>query len=165
MAEVEANNNVVNGQDEVDATSPEVDYLNTIKELKQNSVDRSEYDKLRAENKRLLEDFVNGKFNGTEEQEETHRKIEDIREDLFNHEHSNLDYVKLSLELRDALIAEGQPDPFIPTGKQFNATREDAEAAENVANIYRECVEYADGDSGVFTNELMRRTKDIKIRR
>ena len=165
MAEVEANNNVVNGQDVVDTTTPEVDYLNTIKELKEKSVDRSEYDKLRAENKRLLEDFVNGKFNGTEEQEETHRSITDIRDDLFNHEHSNLDYVKLSLELRDALIAEGQPDPFIPTGKQLNATREDAEAAENVANIYRECVEYADGDSGVFTNELMRRTKDIKIRR
>lgn len=165
MAEEEARREVVNGQDEVDTTSPEVDYLNTIKELKQNSVDRSEYDKLRAENKRLLEDFVNGKFNGTEEQEETHRPITDIRDDLFNHEHSNLDYVKLSLELRDALIAEGQPDPFIPIGKQFNATREDAAAAENVANIYRECVEYADGDSGVFTNELMRRTKDIKIRR
>ena len=36
------------------------DYLAAIKELKQNSVDRSEYDKLKAENKKLIDAVVNG---------------------------------------------------------------------------------------------------------
>ena len=36
------------------------DYITAIKELKQNSVDRSEYDKLKAENKKLIQAVVNG---------------------------------------------------------------------------------------------------------
>ena len=159
---VEATNNVVNGQGVVDTTASEVDYLNIIKELKENSVDRSEYEKLRAENKRLLENFVNGNPN-EETPTETHRPINEIREELFNHEHSNLDYVKLSLELRDALISEGESDPFIPISSKYNPTDQDVNAAENVAKIYQECIEYAEGDSEVFTNELQRRTRDVKI--
>ena len=36
------------------------DYLAAIKELKEKSVDRSEYDKLIAQNMRLIDDVVNG---------------------------------------------------------------------------------------------------------
>ena len=36
------------------------DYLAAIKELKENSVNRTEYDKLRAENKRLIDAVING---------------------------------------------------------------------------------------------------------
>ena len=36
------------------------DYINAIKDLKQNSVNRSEYEKLRAENKKLIDAVVNG---------------------------------------------------------------------------------------------------------
>ena len=43
------------------------DYLAAIKELKEKSVDRSEYDKLRAENKKLIDAVVNGQ-PGQEEQ-------------------------------------------------------------------------------------------------
>ena len=44
------------GTDAVDNT----DYIAAIKELKQNSVDRSKYEALRAENKKLLDSIVNG---------------------------------------------------------------------------------------------------------
>lgn len=140
------------------------DYLAAIKELKQNSVGREEYERLKAENKKLIDAVVNGQAVETE-QESTMRDPSEIREELFNHEHNNLDYIKLALELRNTLIAKGETDPFIPVGKQISPTREDIETAEKVAQVYQECVDYAEGDSGLFTQELMRRTRDVKIPR
>lgn len=133
------------------------DYLEAIQSLKQNSVDRSEYEKLKAENKKLINAVVNGQSVDVEDQPK-HRDVETIREELFNHEHNNLDYVKLALELRSTLIAEGKPDPFLPMGSQIAPTAEDEEKAEKAAAIYQECIDYADGDSKLFTQELMRRT-------
>ena len=146
---------------EVEDMTP--DYLAAIKELKQNSVDRSKYDELKAENKKLLNSIVNGQEVQVESQPQM-RSADEIREELFNHEHNNLDYIKLALELRTTLMAEGKPDPFIPVGKQISPTRQDEEIAEKCAQVYQECVDYAEGDSEVFTNELMRRTKDVRIR-
>ena len=145
------------------------DYLAAIKELKENSVNRSEYDKLRAENKRLIDTVVNG-LPGQEEPAFTkHSKeqIDDLRNELFNspRELNNLEYVTKAMELREALIENGEPDPFLPVGKQISPTRDDLEGAEKVAQVYKECIEYAEGDSEVFTNELMRRTKDVKLPR
>ena len=151
---------VVTGKDVDDMTQ---DYIAAINELKQNSVDRSQYDALKAENKKLLNSIVNGQTVEVESKPQ-YRDVAEIREELFNHEHSNLDYIKLALELRSTLIAKGEPDPFLPVGKQISPTREDEEIAEKCAQIYQECVDYADGDSAVFTNELQRRTRDVKIR-
>lgn len=150
---------VVTGTEVVDNT----DYLEAIKTLKQNSVDRSKYDALKAENKKLLDAVVNGQEIEMPTQP-TKRPVDEIREELFNHEHNNLEYIKLSLELREALMSEGKPDPFIPVGKQVSPSREDEAIAEKVAQVYQECIDYAEGDSEVFTNELMRRTRDVKIR-
>ena len=45
-------------------TDTSVDYISAINEIKQNSVDRAAYDKLRAENKQLLDTLVNGQYRG-----------------------------------------------------------------------------------------------------
>ncbi len=133
------------------------DYLEAIQSLKQNSVDRSEYEKLKAENKKLINAVVNGQSMDVESQPK-YRDANTIREELFNNEHSNLDYIKLALELRSTLIAEGKPDPFLPMGSQISPTAEDVQKAEKVAAVYQECIDYADGDSKLFTQELQRRT-------
>lgn len=145
------------------------DYLAAIKELKEKSVDRSEYDKLRAENKRLIDAVVNGQ-PGQEEQvvvKHTKEQIDDLRNDLFNspRELNNLEFITKTMELREALMENGEPDPFLPVGKQISPTRDDIEGAEKVAQVYKECIDYAEGDSEVFTNELMRRTRDVKLPR
>ena len=145
------------------------DYLAAIKELKEKSVDRSEYDKLRAENKRLIDAVVNGQ-PGQEEQvvvKHSKEQIDDLRNDLFNspRELTNLEFITKTMELREALMENGEPDPFLPVGKQISPTRDDIEGAEKVAQVYKECIEYAEGDSEVFTNELMRRTRDVKLPR
>lgn len=145
------------------------DYLAAIKELKEKSVDRSEYDKLRAENKKLIDAVVNGQ-PGQEEQvvvKHSKEQIDELRNDLFNspRELNNLEYITKAMELREALMENGEPDPFLPVGKQISPTRDDLEGAEKVAQVYRECIDYAEGDSEVFTNELMRRTRDVKLPR
>ncbi len=145
------------------------DYINAIKELKQNSVDRSEYEKLRAENKKLIDAVVNGQ-PGQEEQvvvKHSKEQIDDLRNELFNspRELNNLEFITKTMELREALMENGEPDPFLPVGKQISPTRDDIEGAEKVAQVYKECIEYAEGDSEVFTNELMRRTRDVKLPR
>ena len=145
------------------------DYLAAIKELKENSVNRSEYEKLRAENKKLIDTVVNG-LPGQEEQvvvTHTKEQIDDLRNDLFNspRELNNLEFITKTMELREALMENGEPDPFLPVGKQISPTRDDIEGAEKVAQVYKECIEYAEGDSEVFTNELMRRTRDVKLPR
>lgn len=133
------------------------DYLAAIQELKENSVNRSEYDKLKAENKKLINAVVNGQSVDAEKKPE-YRDVNVIRDELFNHEHTNLDYIKLALELRNTLMAEGKPDPFLPMGSQISPTADDVEKAEKVARVYQECIDYADGDSKLFTQELQRRT-------
>ena len=145
------------------------DYIEAIAQLKKNSVDRSEYDKLRAENKKLIDTVVNG-LPGQEEQvvdKHSKEQIDDLRNELFNspRELNNLEFITKAMELREALIENGEPDPFLPVGKQISPTRDDLEGAEKVAQVYRECIEYAEGDSEVFTNELMRRTRDVKLPR
>ena len=149
-------------EDKINETGTEVDdntqdYLAAIKELKQNSVDRSEYNKLKAENKKLIDAVVNGQSIDVEAGPK-YRDVNEIREELFNHEHNNLDYVKLALELRSTLIAKGEADPFLPMGSQISPTPDDVEKADKVAAVYQECIDYADGNSELFTQELMRRT-------
>ena len=102
------------------------DYIKAIKDLKQNSVDRSEYEKLRAENKKLIDAVVNGQ-PGQEEQvvvKHSKEQIDDLRNDLFNstRELTNLEFITKTMELREALMENGEPDPFLPVGKQICLT-------------------------------------------
>ena len=154
---------------DVNVEDTTTDYIEAIAQLKKNSVNRSEYEKLRAENKKLIDTVVNG-MPGQEEQvvvKHSKEQIDDLRNDLFNspRELNNLEFITKTMELREALMENGEPDPFLPVGKQISPTRDDLEGAEKVAQVYRECIEYAEGDSEVFTNELMRRTRDVKLPR
>ena len=138
-----------------------IDYINALNELKSSTVSKDQYNKLRAENKRLIDTLVSGGSieNPVQKQEVD---IDALRKELFNKDAqlTNLEFVEKSLALRDALIDKGEPDPFLPIGSRISPTPEEAQQAENAAEVYRECIEYAQGNSEVFTNELMRRTVD-----
>ena len=145
---------------EVEDMTP--DYLAAINELKQNSVDRSKYEELRAENKKLLDSIVNG--TEVAQPVEEKKSVEELRANYLKEDQSNLEYITNALKLREALMAEGKPDPFLPIGEQILPTDEDVATANKVASVLQECVDYAEGDSNVFTNELQRRLVDVKIR-
>lgn len=151
-------NNSVSQQENLDDTSQ---YIEAIKEMKANSVSKQAYDKLREENKQLLDSLINGKEIELPKQKEP-VDINKIRSTLFNEDKplNNLDYVSNALKLRDELIERGERDPFLPYGQNISPTDEDVIKADRVATVMKECIEYADGDSELFTNELMRRTND-----
>lgn len=148
----------VTGTEVVDNT----DYIAAIKELKENSVDRSRYEALKAENKKLLDSIVNGTEVALPKEEK--KSVEELRAAYLKEDQSNLEYITNTLKLREAIIAEGKPDPFLPIGEQIMPTDADIATANKVAQVLQECVDYAEGDSAVFTNELQRRLVDVKIR-
>lgn len=156
---VETPTNSDTGQNSRDA-----DYLEAIRKIKENSVPRTEYDDLRAENKRLLDSIVNGADIGQPTQDEPKESIEELRSRYLRDDQTNLQYIETVLKLRQAIIDSGSPDPFLPVGSQILPTDSDIATAEKVARVLQECVDDANGDSEAFTNELQTRLVDQKIR-
>ena len=150
-----------------EAANDSAAYIEAIKEMKQNSVSREQYEKLKKENKELLDTLINGGQVNVQDSAPK-KSIEEMRKGLFSKETAdkgmtNLEFISKSLELRDAIIESGGMDPFLPVGKGIELTRDDYEAAEFTAAQFRECIDIAQGNSEVFTNELMRRTVDNSI--
>ena len=143
------------------------DYIEQIKKLKESSVSKDDYNKLKADNKKLIDALANGtQLEGKVDTKiDAVENINNLRKKLFSKESnlSNLEYCDTALQLRDALIENGNRDPFLPFGHDVVATDSDYESANRVATIMKECIDYADGDSDIFTNELQRRTVDISI--
>lgn len=140
-------------------------YIEALNQLKQNTVDRAKYDQVVAENKQLVQTLVNG---GTLEQEavSNKRSAQEIRDELFDgKDRSNLDFCKLSLELREAVMNEEGQDIFVAASHELAPTSEDYVKAQNVADVLQSAIDYAQGDSEAFTNEVMRRTNDIRLPR
>ena len=139
----------------------ENDYIQAINELKANTVDKSQYEKLKAENKKLLDSLVSGQTPEIAKIVEKH-DINELRKKLFNTDNNlnNLEYVDNMLKLRNALIENGERDPFLPIGEKVEITADTVQKAENVANVLQDCVDYAEGDSGIFTAQLQRIMKD-----
>lgn len=149
-------------------TDDGADYIAAIEELKRNSVRREEYDKLAGERKKLLDALVSGKTPEGLVPDAPKVNPDDLRKKLFGSgadNLSNLEYVEAALSLRDSLIEAGERDPFLPIGDKVQITSETIDTAERVATTLRECVDFAQGDSGIFTAELQRRTKDISLPR
>ena len=157
----EQDNIIESGQENVNGAE---DYIKALKEMKERSVEKSEYDKLKAENRQLLDALVNGKSIDVATEEPV--DVAKLRKELYggDTELTNLEYVEKTLQLRKALMDAGNDDPFLPVGDKVRITNEMREQAQNVADVFQECVDFARGDSGVFTAELQRRTKDVMPR-
>ena len=158
--------NKIEQQEEV--MSPETITVEALNTLRQNTVSKEDYLKLQNEYTKAVDLVMNGVTVDKQENTSTPSvDIQALREELFQEESglTNLEYTKKALELRQALLDAGQPDCFIPVGKQINPTNEDLEAANRVAEVFQHCVDYAEGDSEVFTNELQRLTVDTGLKR
>lgn len=156
--------NSENTADTISTTTAE-DYIEAIKSLKQNTVDKTAYDALRSENKKLLESLINGEEIQPKNKVLT-ESIEELRKDvLTNDSLTNLEYWDKVLKLRSALLKRGDEDPFVPQGNKVAATQADYATAEKVATIMQEMVDNAAGDAGVFLNEFQRRVKDTQIKK
>ena len=154
---IETNSTGIQGDD----TAP--DYIATIQQLRDSTVSKEQYQKVRDENQRLLKTLVEG---GQLEQASTAKdtmSIEELRNNLIHKEMTNLEYWQTALDLRQKLIDKGQKDPFLPWSKDYVPTEQDIATAQRVADVVSQCIDYADGDSSIFTNELQRVTVDTSI--
>lgn len=138
--------------------------LATIKTMKENSVSRSDYEALKDDNKKLLDAIVNGQKEEEQSVIYSDEEVNALREKLFNtekHDLSNLEYAQCAVQLRDAVLekSEGKVDIFVGTYNKFQPTQEDYYRAKNTAETLKECINYAEGDSQLFTQELQRRMK------
>lgn len=136
-------------------------YIEAIKEMKKNTVPRADYEKVQAENKKLLETLIDG---GQAKVVDAEEKVDAdaLRKELYFSDKpmSNLEYVEKTLKLRKAQMEQGYQDPFLPTGTLVPLTQDDYNGAEKVAAILEECVEIADGDPHAFNMEFQRRLAD-----
>lgn len=141
------------------------DYMEVINDLKKNTVSKEEYDKLREENKMLLKNIANNVPAPSEEEPKQEPvDVDKLREELFNTDNqdmTNLDYITKVMELRKALMDRGERDPFLPSGQNILPTDEDIKTANRVAEVYQNCIDIADGNPDIFTQELQRVTVDV----
>ena len=136
-------------------------YIDEIQNLKENTVSKDQYEKKCEENRRLIQSLANGTPLPGAEQEPPKPSIEELTKKLRNGDQlSNLEYVKTVLDLRNSLIEKGEQDPFVPQGANVKPEATDWATAQRVADAFQSCIDYADGDSEIFTTELMRITKD-----
>lgn len=155
------NNEELTNVSGTEMSDADTDYVAAIQELQNNTVSKDKYEKLRGENKKLLDALVNGQQ--IEARKEEKADITELRKKLFNKDGnlSNLEYVDTALKLRNALLDAGERDPFLPYGDRVTLTAEMYDKAQAVADGLQECVDFAEGDSGIFTAQLQRITKDV----
>lgn len=154
--------------EEKEPEEDKVSLAKALKEARENSVPKSEYEKVVAENKQLVSEIINGggEGNGSATPETTKVSVEELREKLYGPncgELSNLDFWKYTLQLRDEVIKRGEPDPFLPIGAKITPTDADVESANRVADVVQECIKEADGNSEVFTALLQGKTNGDSI--
>ena len=133
-----------------------------LKEARENSVPKADYERLEKENKELVAQIINGEGNvGNGQPTPEKVDIKALREDLYGPKGadlSNLDFWKKTLQLRNAVIEQEGYDPFLPHGAKIKPNEQDVERAEAVAKTVEKCIEEANGNSEVFTALLQAET-------
>lgn len=155
-------NNVTNNESEQQNVDGNLNYIEAIKEMKAKSVPKEQYDKLFEENAKLVQSLMNGETVENPDKE-VPVDINALRVEMFGGKNTftNLEYCTKALQLRKAILDSEGTDIFVASNSQVTPTSFDYERAQAVADVMQECIEYADGDSEAFTNELMRRTNDV----
>ena len=154
------NENIINNETE---NTPDTDYIAVIQELRQNTVSKDDYNKLKDENKKLFNALATNQK--IEVEAPPHKELNELRADVRNAE-TTLDGIKASLALRDEVKRLTGEDVFVPKGSKVIATDEDIATAERVASTLQGLVDDAEGDPEIFAKELQRIMVDtIPVRR
>ena len=162
----EEKNTITAEETNVPLNGNEVDYISEIQKLKANTVSLDDYNRLKADNKKLINALATGEGLGsTEPTKPTPEYIQSLRNKLFNRDGGlgNAEFFQAAVELRNALIANGEPDFFLTKGQVV--TINDIDDANALGDALTECFQYSKGDSDVATAELMRRTVETPIPR
>lgn len=156
MAELDKNQNPAAAGDQAEPGTTDFDLRNELEKLKANTVPKEQYEESQNQLKQMWDLYANGSKATDDTESETPVDIPKLKHELFDTELSNLEYATKALELRKAVMDNGGQDPFLPSGHNVIPTDQDIAAANRVAEALQNCVDQADGDSAIFTNELQR---------
>lgn len=139
-------------------------YIDTINELKQNTVSKAQYEQLQAENKKLLDSLANGDYNKPAEPEKPKYDMNQLRENFQKTAGcaSNIEPWKAAIAYRKAHLAETGRDCFIPNNdcKEYNPTQETIDYYNDLANLVESCIEDSNGSDKLFFSLLCDRTTE-----
>lgn len=134
------------------------EYVAAIKALKENSVPKSEFDKVVQEKQVLIRGIADGAaLPDSDKPAENKPDIKQLREKIRNAGENNLsnaEFVQTALDLRDACLAEGLPDPFLPLGIKRKPDNQDLAGAEKVADAFKSMLEEAKDEEGKVDNDF-----------
>ena len=148
---------VKDSQEELDTTP---DYISAINDIKNNSVPKESYDKLREENKKLINALSTRQPESQETPKEDPIDLNKLREKTFKGECTNLEFIENSLKIREEVLKREGKDIFLPQGKNIHPTQEDINGVSRVVDCLNHCIEVAEGDSSIFTTELQKHLED-----
>lgn len=143
----------------LESSNAELDEVRVLNELKKAN------DNLLKENSDLKEakrEYYDKLLNNNSEPVEVNEVVDTkaLTEKIMTEELTNLDYIKSVLKLRNALIEEGKPDPFLASGVKAKITEDDRAIADRVAEGLQELVDESNDDPEVFTALYQARVKD-----
>lgn len=141
----------------------EKNYIDIIKNLRNSTVSKTEYDRVVNDNRMLADALANGKDISADNTPAvmSDEDIDAIRKDLqkTNSGMTNLEFITNALVLRDALIAKGERDPFLPNNPDYVETEADIARVQYVADGLKQIAAYCNGDADLFNSELKRCAK------
>ena len=136
-------------------------YIDAIKDYQNNYVPKARFEKLQNENKQLVASLTNGELVAAANPQVAEKKsINDLIKEMRKPK-SSIEMVEKALEFRERVLEETGEDCFVNCLSTHSIPTEDSyRNAQKTADIYRECLDYANGDDKVFINELQRRMID-----
>ena len=160
---------ILDQQQQTEVAPEDKTLLEAYNELKENSISKKEYDRVLKRNEDLTQALIrNDKLNieDQEPKESNMAKIKRLTNELYSNNRedmTNLDYCQKTVELRDAIIAEGGRDPFLPTSGENKDSYANQQTAEKVANGLRKMVEDANGSPEAFNSLYQARVEDVAV--
>lgn len=143
------------------------EYAEAIKNLKEKSVSKEDYEKLLNEKTVLVKALAGeGPAPANVKGEETKLDLAELRKKMHDSGELNLtnaEYIKTALDLRKAAIAAGELDPFIPAGAKVKPTPQDVAKAQEVADLFQKWLDDATDENGKIDNELFAALANKKI--
>ena len=131
-------------------------YIEELSALRANSVEKSEYERILAENAKLANALASG-IRVEEPEPEVKVNIPELRKTLLTKQYKNdMEYFKDMKTLRDAILEQEGVDPFVNSSSS-NLSAEKLRA-ERVSDLIDYALEESDGDpvkfSAVFNSKI-----------
>ena len=132
-------------------TDNDLDLLDEINKLKENTVSKEEYEKERAKNKELMRRLVEG--GGQDVKTDDTVDLNKIREDLFTNNAEGLskrEFWQRVLTLRHERLKNEGVDIFLPKGRKTRYTRLDIESANRLDETISQMIEDSEDNPALF---------------